>query len=131
MKLSSSSPFSRTIRADGRLSGLAVANFHSLGSLTTAPRVCSNQSWNCSIGPGARSASSRPALIYSRRRPARSGRRGRLGAIGSQTIFELEDRLDAESDHTSWSIHRSEEHTSELQSRGHLVCRLLLEKKKA
>src|SRR5690625_4441685 len=28
------------------------------------------------------------------------------------------------------SIERSEEHTSELQSRGHLVCRLLLEKKK-
>src|SRR5439155_21157870 len=27
-------------------------------------------------------------------------------------------------------IPRSEEHTSELQSRGHLVCRLLLEKKK-
>src|SRR5690625_5550221 len=26
--------------------------------------------------------------------------------------------------------HRSEEHTSELQSRGHLVCRLLREKKK-
>src|SRR5437660_9750760 len=34
-----------------------------------------------------------------------------------------------------WAPHpqqgvRSEEHTSELQSRGHLVCRLLLEKKK-
>src|SRR5439155_17559306 len=28
------------------------------------------------------------------------------------------------------SVPRSEEHTSELQSRGHLVCRLLLEKKK-
>src|SRR5690625_1541653 len=28
------------------------------------------------------------------------------------------------------NILRSEEHTSELQSRGHLVCRLLLEKKK-
>src|SRR5690625_6678820 len=28
------------------------------------------------------------------------------------------------------AAHRSEEHTSELQSRGHLVCRLLLEKKK-
>src|SRR5439155_22931572 len=28
------------------------------------------------------------------------------------------------------SAYRSEEHTSELQSRGHLVCRLLLEKKK-
>src|SRR5690625_5462194 len=27
-------------------------------------------------------------------------------------------------------LNRSEEHTSELQSRGHLVCRLLLEKKK-
>src|SRR3989442_9675663 len=27
-------------------------------------------------------------------------------------------------------VHRSEEHTSELQSRPHLVCRLLLEKKK-
>src|SRR5690625_6737000 len=26
-------------------------------------------------------------------------------------------------------LYRSEEHTSELQSRGHLVCRLLLEKK--
>src|SRR5439155_9258814 len=31
---------------------------------------------------------------------------------------------------TRHSRTRSEEHTSELQSRGHLVCRLLLEKKK-
>src|SRR2546429_7294809 len=30
----------------------------------------------------------------------------------------------------NWPPHRSEEHTSELQSRLHLVCRLLLEKKK-
>src|SRR5690625_6952889 len=30
----------------------------------------------------------------------------------------------------SMMLTRSEEHTSELQSRGHLVCRLLLEKKK-
>src|SRR5271166_5093399 len=30
----------------------------------------------------------------------------------------------------SYMATRSEEHTSELQSRGHLVCRLLLEKKK-
>src|SRR5437660_6565936 len=35
----------------------------------------------------------------------------------------LIDRIGGKSD-------RSEEHTSELQSRGHLVCRLLLEKKK-
>src|SRR5690625_7106081 len=38
-------------------------------------------------------------------------------------------------DYTYWRENdltpsRSEEHTSELQSRGHLVCRLLLEKKK-
>src|SRR5690625_6205499 len=31
---------------------------------------------------------------------------------------------------TSLYFLRSEEHTSELQSRGHIVCRLLLEKKK-
>src|SRR2546422_7685165 len=30
----------------------------------------------------------------------------------------------------AWPLPRSEEHTSELQSRLHLVCRLLLEKKK-
>src|SRR5690625_6697185 len=30
----------------------------------------------------------------------------------------------------TYERYRSEEHTSELQSRGHLVCRLLLEKKK-
>src|SRR2546422_1344144 len=34
------------------------------------------------------------------------------------------------SHHESQPHHRSEEHTSELQSRLHLVCRLLLEKKK-
>src|SRR3712207_8495279 len=31
---------------------------------------------------------------------------------------------------SSWYVWRSEEHTSELQSRQYLVCRLLLEKKK-
>src|SRR5690625_6918832 len=41
------------------------------------------------------------------------------------TAKELED--------PEWVLmdRRSEEHTSELQSRGHLVCRLLLEKKNA
>src|SRR2546422_5618520 len=34
------------------------------------------------------------------------------------------------SPHLAGHQHRSEEHTSELQSRLHLVCRLLLEKKK-
>src|SRR5690625_5583574 len=36
--------------------------------------------------------------------------------------LNLEEKMDL--------LCRSEEHTSELQSRGHLVCRLLLEKKK-
>src|SRR5690606_41520518 len=45
-----------------------------------------------------------------------------LPAEGSDA---LEDR-----DHDAGVIRRSEEHTSELQSRENLVCRLLLEKKK-
>src|SRR2546422_7666369 len=40
-------------------------------------------------------------------------------------LLSLEKRL-----HTGLDMIRSEEHTSELQSRLHLVCRLLLEKKK-
>src|SRR5690625_5455499 len=36
----------------------------------------------------------------------------------------------SERDFDQPGFYRSEEHTSELQSRGHLVCRLLLEKKK-
>src|SRR5437870_10932124 len=39
-------------------------------------------------------------------------------------------RMDLTLTSTRGSMVRSEEHTSELQSRGHLVCRLLLEKKK-
>src|SRR5258707_4133538 len=38
--------------------------------------------------------------------------------------------LDAGEEVKRWLAHRSEEHTSELQSRQYLVCRLLLEKKK-
>src|SRR5690625_1689280 len=44
-------------------------------------------------------------------------------------VFEDEDLLVVDKPHFLAST-RSEEHTSELQSRGHLVCRLLLEKKK-
>src|SRR2546429_1345106 len=42
-------------------------------------------------------------------------------------LFELREEETAPS---RWRSTRSEEHTSELQSRLHLVCRLLLEKKK-
>src|SRR5690625_2538976 len=54
------------------------------------------------------------------------------------TLDELTEFLDVETVYLAgFGVHadneavvRSEEHTSELQSRGHLVCRLLLEKKK-
>src|SRR5690625_6535132 len=39
-------------------------------------------------------------------------------------------KFEDETEQALRSAVRSEEHTSELQSRGHLVCRLLLEKKK-
>src|SRR5437870_10456873 len=47
--------------------------------------------------------------------------------VFAAAISQLSAPLEAD-----YSLHgvRSEEHTSELQSRGHLVCRLLLEKKK-
>src|SRR2546422_4038073 len=50
------------------------------------------------------------------------------GPVGEQRIRDgaHDDRRDAERE----EFPRSEEHTSELQSRLHLVCRLLLEKKK-
>src|SRR2546422_5010458 len=48
------------------------------------------------------------------------GHRGAGGVVEHELADALPDRLDE----------RSEEHTSELQSRLHLVCRLLLEKKK-
>src|SRR5438876_8838821 len=52
---------------------------------------------------------------------------GNLGGV--QNNF-LGGTLASSSDENTWSIKRSEEHTSELQSPVHLVCRLLLEKKK-
>src|SRR5690625_5504059 len=52
---------------------------------------------------------------------------GMAFAIGCMIVRSLKD------DHGYYvpKKERSEEHTSELQSRGHLVCRLLLEKKKS
>src|SRR5207253_5624329 len=51
---------------------------------------------------------------------ARGGSRRRRRSAASRRRISRRDRRPQ----------RSEEHTSELQSRGHLVCRLLLEKKK-
>src|SRR5437870_11309054 len=54
------------------------------------------------------------------------------GEIRSAALFSrlLRARTEARSTRSSHHQLRSEEHTTELQSRGHLVCRLLLEKKK-
>src|SRR5439155_740332 len=52
----------------------------------------------------------------------RASSSARLSCFTASPLFSLAE-LDARR-------RRSEEHTSELQSRGHLVCRLLLEKKK-
>src|SRR5439155_18348363 len=51
-----------------------------------------------------------------------------LGEVGGGQAVVLESA--SASPPRRLSPRRSEEHTSELQSRGHLVCRLLLEKKK-
>src|SRR5215510_1812759 len=53
---------------------------------------------------------------------------GQLGVDVHDTSCELPVPVDGPPD--AETGRRSEEHTSELQSRGHLVCRLLLEKKK-
>src|SRR5690625_6786210 len=59
------------------------------------------------------------------------GRGGEVISVGEGEIFTfigvIED-IHVKSNAALISV-RSEEHTSELQSRGHLVCRLLLEKK--
>src|SRR5690625_6270708 len=47
-------------------------------------------------------------------------------ALGSWTVSRADDTVTV---YTTATV-RAEEHTSELQSRGHIVCRLLLEKNK-
>src|SRR5690625_6997953 len=59
-----------------------------------------------------------------------------IGEVKGKNILIVDDLIDTAGTLTNAAAAlkdrgaRSEEHTSELQSRGHLVCRLLLEKKK-
>src|SRR5207253_8299398 len=53
-----------------------------------------------------------------------------MAVIGSLSASESFCRSPGAATFSVPACARSEEHTSELQSRGHLVCRLLLEKKK-
>src|SRR5439155_10825023 len=54
----------------------------------------------------------------------------KVGILSKELNLDRFGRAGEVSDHVLQDLDRSEEHTSELQSRGHLVCRLLLEKKK-
>src|SRR3712207_7690080 len=76
---------------------------------------------------GDRVRADRVDLAHDRDRRARvGGREG--GALAGQAGTDDEDVVRG---HRSGRYTRSEEHTSELQSRQYLVCRLLLEKKKS
>src|SRR2546422_4443136 len=57
-------------------------------------------------------------------------RQGLEGTLRDETQVVYVSPLKAHSNDVQKNLARSEEHTSELQSRLHLVCRLLLEKKK-
>src|SRR5205809_6241371 len=72
-----------------------------------------------------RSRTPRPAVAVLARDRAAEVEHEARDLVGDRAHL-LEPARDLEVDHG-----RSEEHTSELQSRLHLVCRLLLEKKKA
>src|SRR2546429_9874061 len=63
-------------------------------------------------------------LFRSRHATVQAAAPGRLWCLTAMRFAELSNRQ------PGVALARSEEHTSELQSRLHLVCRLLLEKKK-
>src|SRR5690625_6514244 len=80
-----------------------------------------------------------PVLDDSRRVIGIVSLRDLLRAVPSTTVSEIMQDPDVATAYQTAEIaarkcaglgHRSEEHTSELQSRGQLVCRLQLEKKK-
>src|SRR5207253_4925956 len=54
--------------------------------------------------------------------------KGMAATMGYARVTDLAHRMENLLDVQRRGAHRSEEHTSELQSRCHLVCRLLLEK---
>src|SRR3712207_7366593 len=93
-----------------------------MGNLQDFPSFPTRRSSNLD-GDHDSLAGSQPAAIHHRDQPGHPGRRGRLD---EDALLRGEVRLSAQ----DLGIGRSEEHTSELQSRQYLVCRLLLEKKK-
>src|SRR6266508_6558696 len=83
--------------------------------------------WLCAVSRGARI----PVIFFLMiRRPPRSTLFPYTTLFRSPTKLGKQDASVATVSSAPFPpVWRSEEHTSELQSRGHLVCRLLLEKK--
>src|SRR3712207_7168671 len=74
-----------------------------------------------------------PVHLGGRRRPGRAAHGAQARVLGGRVPHSRTGAPAASVSHCasrSTSVPRSEEHTSELQSRQYLVCRLLLEKKK-
>src|SRR5262245_62677272 len=67
---------------------------------------------------------------YTTALPISEGARSRRARAAGDVPRRIPRRAQARAPHAQAHADRSEEHTSELQSLRHLVCRLLLEKKK-
>src|SRR6266508_5208678 len=91
---------------DSSASGTCLRNF--VHTKSVYPNSCTSSAFRIATSPA------RPALLLEHLADLAYGR----GVLGLLVLRSQRDDS------------RSEEHTSELQSRGHLVCRLLLEKKK-
>src|SRR5206468_7251906 len=93
------------------------------------PRGCDVRGWGTALRErrdGLARADRRRAQREARHaRPAGRKAGGGSARVAESTMFFPRLRSQAK-----WAFVRSEEHTSELQSRSDLVCRLLLEKKK-
>src|SRR5690606_42079404 len=70
------------------------------------------------------------ALLAQQHAHLNAARQLLLGRVGQQAVAGHRDQLRERGGLQGEVRQRSEEHTSELQSRENLVCRLLLEKKK-
>src|SRR5215211_2890709 len=78
----------RTVRAEGRPSGVAVASVMAFGSCRSAASALSNHPRNCSMGSGAAPDSSSPVRVYSLRRRATGSKRALLPAPGAGCTLE-------------------------------------------
>src|SRR5262245_65213376 len=109
----------------------AVQKCKHCSRLRRARTACSEAACPSAVRHGLRYAILKPGTPC---RPARPASCGSTHRLASPSIWKIRRQPNARSTLTAFSAraisHRSEEHTSELQSLRHLVCRLLLEKKK-